>query len=67
LAEFSVAIEVFHCMIICVGDCVGGADKGTGEAGDAIFDVFDHTEPLFRIQLKKLGRADVDAQLASPA
>jgi hypothetical protein len=67
LAEFGIAVEVFYGMVIRVSDGIGRADIGAGEASDAILGMFDHTEPLFRIQFEYFGRADIDAQLASPA
>jgi len=67
LAEFSIAIEVFYGVVVCMGDCVGRADVGAGKAGNAILGMLDNAEPLFRIQFKNLGRADIYAQFTAAA
>jgi len=67
LAEFSISIEVFYGMVICVTDCVRWADVGAGETCNTIFPVFDHADMFFWIKLKDFGRADINAEFASTA
>jgi hypothetical protein len=67
LAEFGIAIEVFHGMIIRVGYGIGRTDKGAGETGNAVINLFDHAETFFHIQFENLGRADVNAKFTPPA
>jgi hypothetical protein len=54
-------------MVISMRNSVGRTDIGTGETGNAILGMLDQTEALFGIKFKDFGRADVDAEFASPA
>jgi hypothetical protein len=67
LAEFGVAVKVFHGMVVGMRDGIGGADIGAGKTGDTIIDLLDHTETLFLVQFENVGRTDVDTEFAPPA